>query len=63
MDAISAWNSTEVPPEGAVVRVLAADQKGRYEIPFPVRFENDRWLNAKTGQELDAFIAGWRPLE
>ena len=56
------WNSSETPPEGAVVYVIAADHKGRYEIPFPVRFEDDRWWNASTGQELDAFVAGWRPL-
>lgn len=63
MDANNRWNSAEAPVEGAVVYVLAADRKGRYEIPFPVRFEDERWWNAGTGQELDAFVVGWRPLE
>jgi hypothetical protein len=55
------WNCTELPEEGVLVDVLAADNHGRYEIPFPVIFREDRWWNAHTGQELQAFVAGWRP--
>ncbi len=32
------WNSTEAPEDGARVRVLASDDRGRYAIPFPVIF-------------------------
>jgi len=49
--------------EGAIVYVLAADDTGQYEIPFPVVFRDDSWWNARTGQELDTFIAGWRPAD
>jgi hypothetical protein len=55
------WNSTTTPEEGATVYVLAADNRGQYVIPFLVVFRDDSWWNARTGEELDAFIAGWRP--
>jgi len=55
------WNSTTPPEEGAIVHVLASDNRGQYEIPFPVVFRDDSWWNARTGEELDTFIAGWRP--
>jgi hypothetical protein len=41
--------------------VLAADDQGQYEIPFKVLFRDDSWWNVQTGQELDVFVAGWRP--
>jgi hypothetical protein len=44
-----------------IVYVLAADNRGQYVIPFPVVFRDDSWWNARTGEELDAFVAGWRP--
>ena len=31
-------------------------------LPFPVIFRDDTWWNASTGEELDTFIAGWRPV-
>jgi hypothetical protein len=55
------WNSTTAPEEGAIVYVLALDTIGQSEIPFPVVFWDDSWWNACTGNELDAFVAGWRP--
>jgi hypothetical protein len=55
------WNSTTVPEEGAIVHVLASDGMGEYVIPFLVLFRDDRWWNANTGEELDTFVAGWRP--
>ena len=55
------WNSTTTPEEGAIVHALASDNRGQYEIPFPVVFRDDSWWNARTGEELDTFIAGWRP--
>ncbi len=56
------WNRETIPKEGAIVYVLAVDDLGPYEIPFPVLFANG-WLNASTHQELDAIIAAWRPAE
>ncbi len=55
------WNSAVVPPDGEIVDVLAMDDKGRYEVPFPVVFKDNCWLNASTNEELDAFVAAWRP--
>ena len=55
------WNSTTTPEGGAIVYVLALDDIGQYEIPFPVVFRDDSWWNARTGEELDTFVAGWRP--
>jgi hypothetical protein len=55
------WNCTELPEEDVPVNVLAVDNRGRYEIPFPVIFREDRWRDADTGQELQVFVAGWRP--
>ena len=57
------WNSTTTPEVGSTVYVLAADNIGQYVIPFPVVFRDDSWWNARTGEELDAFIAGWRPAD
>ena len=54
------WNSTATPEEGAIVYVLASDNRGRYLIPFPVVFRDDRWWNARTGDELDTSVVGWR---
>jgi len=55
------WNSTTTPEEGTIVYVLVVDNIGQYEIPFPVVFRDDSWWNARTGEELDTFVAGWRP--
>ena len=32
------WNSTTTPEEGAIVYLLAADDRGQYVIPFPRHF-------------------------
>jgi hypothetical protein len=48
---------SQAPEEGAVVYVLAEDNRGRYMIPFPVVFRDDRWWNAQTGKELDRITA------
>lgn len=55
------WNSADMPADGALVEVCAEDWRGRYRVPFPVRFIGDEWLNAATGGELQTFVAGWRP--
>jgi hypothetical protein len=58
--AFTEWNSTTPPEDGAIVFVIAEDDYGEYEVPFPVEFRDDRWWNARTGEELRAFVAGWR---
>ncbi len=57
------WNSETVPDEGAIIYVLAMDDVGKYEVPFPVLFKGDCWLNASTQEELDALVAAWRPCD
>jgi hypothetical protein len=52
--------ATPVAPSGVSER---KPKGGQYEIPFPVVFRDDSWWNARTGEELDAFIAGWRPAD
>ena len=37
--------------------VLASDNRGQYEIPFPVVFRDDSWRDAHTGEELDTFLS------
>ncbi len=56
-----AWIRETIPQDGSIVYVLAVDDIGPYEVPFPVLF-HDGWLNASTQQELDAVIAAWRPV-
>jgi hypothetical protein len=51
----------ELPGEDVPVNVLAVDNRTRYEISSHVIFREDRWWNADTGQELQVFVAGWRP--
>ena len=57
------WNRPTTSEEGAIVFVLAVDDWGQYVIPFPVVFRDDSWWNARTREEVDAFIAGWRPAD
>lgn len=54
------WRSDDVPEEGAVVTVCAEDWRGVYALPFPVRFQDDEWVNATTGEALACFVAGWK---
>jgi hypothetical protein len=57
------WNDTDAPAEGQIVLVRAQDQRGFYTIPFPVEFRDDGWFNATNGEELDCFVAGWKPFD
>jgi hypothetical protein len=57
------WLKRNGTPEAfprIVVHVLAVDRRGRYMIPFRVVFRDGRWWNARTGEQLDAVIVGWR---
>ena len=56
-----AWIDTRAPVEGQIVHVRVRDTRGFYVLPFPVEFRDDDWWNARTGEELDCFIAGWAP--
>ncbi len=56
------WNDTDAPAEGQLVQVRAKDGHGFYALPFAVEFRDDGWFNPETGEELDCFVAAWRPL-
>jgi len=55
------WNSTTAPEEGAIVYVLAADNRGNTRFHSPSSFETIA-VERSHGEELDAFVAGWRPV-
>jgi hypothetical protein len=55
------WNRSDVPEDGALVEIIARDERGEYLVPFAVRFSGDAWLNAAKGNELQTYVAGWRP--
>jgi hypothetical protein len=57
------WNDTDAPAEGQLVEVRAQDGRGFYVLPFAVEFRDDGWFNPETGEELDCFVAAWRPLK
>lgn len=54
------WRNDDAPADGAVVTVCGEDHRGLYTIPFAVRFQNDDWFNATTGERLDCYVAGWK---
>ena len=57
------WNDTDAPAEGQLVQVRAKDGHGFYVLPFAVEFRDDGWFNPETGEELDCYVAGWRPMK
>ena len=57
------WIDTDAPAEGQIVQVRAQDGHGFYLLPFAVGFRDDGWFNPETGEELDCFVAAWRPLK
>jgi hypothetical protein len=46
-------------PESRVL-ARARDDKGRYELPFPVRFRGGAWYNARNGALIEVRIEMWR---
>ena len=56
------WNDIDSPADGQLVQVRAEDGHGFYVLPFAVKFRDDGWFNPETGEELDCFVAAWRPL-
>ena len=56
------WNDTDAPAEGQLVQVRAQDGHGFYVLPFAVEYRDDGRFNPETGEELDCFVAAWRPM-
>jgi hypothetical protein len=58
----SDWIDTDAPAEGQIVQVRAQNGLGFYVLPFAVVFHDDEWWNAWTGEPLDCYVAGWKPM-
>lgn len=41
------WNNWDAPENDDLVYVRAEDQRGQYEVPFPVVFRDERWWNVE----------------
>ncbi len=56
------WNLTANDARQWLRRISGgAAGVGEYELPFPVLFKGDCWLNASTHEEIEVFVAAWRP--
>jgi hypothetical protein len=49
------------PPAGVDMELLCQDRSGTYPLPFPCLWRDGRWINAATGEAIDAEVVGWRP--
>jgi hypothetical protein len=57
---IEQFNVDEQAPEGALCALLCEDHHGTYMIPFQCRRSDGVRQNARTDQEIDADVIGWR---
>ena len=50
------------PPNNQPLQILCEDHFGTYVIPFPCRWRDGLWENAKTSRRIEATVVGWRAL-
>ena len=50
------------PPNNQPLQILCEDHVGTYVIPFPCRWRDGSWENAKTSRRIEATVVGWRAL-
>ena len=50
------------PPNNQPLQILCEDHVGTYVIPFPCRWRDGLWENAKTSRRIEATVIGWRAL-
>jgi hypothetical protein len=48
------------PDPETPVEVLCEDRSGTYQLPFLCMIVAGQWLNAHTGDRVEARIVGWR---
>jgi hypothetical protein len=48
------------PPIDRPLQVLCEDHNGTYIIPFPCRWRDGMWQDAKTDRRIEATVVGWR---
>jgi hypothetical protein len=60
--SLASFERDEAPPSHVKLYVLSEDDRGEYQIPFPVMLTDDSAMNANTWQELadEVGIVGWR---
>jgi hypothetical protein len=54
------FNTHQEPNPTDDVELLCEDHRGTYVLPFPCRRVDRMWLNAKTGEKVEAEVLGWR---
>jgi hypothetical protein len=52
--------STDAPAGSGPYELLCEDKSGTYVLPYPCSFSEGRWLNARSGEQIDAAVIGWR---
>jgi hypothetical protein len=50
------------PPSDQPLQIVCEDHVGTYVIPFPCRWRDGMWENAKTSRRIEATVVGWRAL-
>jgi hypothetical protein len=50
------------PPNDQPLQILCEDHVGTYVIPFPCRWRDGLWENAKTSRRIEATVVAWRAL-
>ena len=57
---LAEFNGEGVPPAGQKLELLCQDNSGTYRLPFLWFWVDGRWVNAGTGEAIDAEVVGWR---
>lgn len=57
---LAEFNGEGAPAPEQAVQVLCEDHSGTYQLPFPCRFVDGRWVNAVSGLMVEAAVVGWR---
>ena len=57
---LSEFEREGVPPANEKFELLCQDRSGTYRLPFLCAFVDGRWINAATGEAIDAEVVGWR---
>jgi hypothetical protein len=62
-DRIAEFIADRLPADDAPVELLCLDHNGTYVLPFLCRHVSGDWLNSRTGERIEADVAGWRRRE
>lgn len=59
-ERLADFNTDRFPAEGVAVELLCNDHVGTYLLPFACCRKGEAWCNLKTGEVIEADVAGWR---